>query len=114
MTHIVPIDPLKPHVTIAIAAPERGFSNDVRVIGGGYGGDTDEEIRAYFRQLCGVGPDVTEAAGWRLVDLPYDQGTWTPPEAETTAPHRREDPTFLVEAQAIYDEVLEQDRRPVG
>lgn len=83
------------------------------MIGGGYGGNSDEEIRAYFRKLCGVGPDVTEAAGWRLVDLPYDQGTWTPPTAETTAPHPRED-TLLMEGQAIFDEVLEEDRRPVG
>ncbi len=111
MTHVVHADPLKPDVTIAIAAPDTRWSKGVMVVGGGYGGSTDAEIRAYFEHLCGVAPGITEAGGWRLVTLPYDHGDFVPPVAD--APLSAPDEARRAMFETMLDEVLEEDRRPV-
>jgi hypothetical protein len=116
MPLITPIDPLKPDVTIAIACPSKDWSNGVRVIGGGYGGGTDAEIRAYFEELAGVPQGTTEAGGWRIVDLPYDHGDWIPPVPAPTG-SRPCSPGLevqLSEMGAILDETLAEDHLPVG
>jgi hypothetical protein len=110
----IPIDPLKPHVTIAIAAPEPRFSKGVRVVSGGYGGETNEEIRAHFQEICGAGPGMTEVEGWRIVDLPYDHGEWMPDDAGTTRSDERNEEPFLREAREVFDDVLKEDDLPVG
>jgi hypothetical protein len=115
MPLVTPIDPLKPHVTIAIAYPCEEWSNGVYVMGGGYGGESDDEIRAYFEEASGMPPGTTEANGWRIVDLPYDHGDWIPPvQASTT--DRPTSPALeaqLLEMESIVDGVLAQDRLPV-
>lgn len=114
MSNITSIDPMKPHVTIAIAAPEPRFSKGVRVVGGGYGGDTDDRIREYFRNLCGVGPDVVEAGGWRIVDLPYDHGEWMPDDPEPARPDDGNEEPFLRDSRKIFDGVLKEDGQSIG
>jgi hypothetical protein len=112
---VTPIDPLKPHVTIAIACPAADWSKGVYVMGGGYGGETDAEIRAYFEEMSGSPPGTTEAVGWRIVDLPYDHGEWIPPAPTTTAnrPCRPGLETQLLEMDAILDEVMAEDHLPI-
>lgn len=115
MPLVTAIDPLKPHITIAIAYPCEEWSNGVYVMGGGYGGDSDAEIRAYFEKMSGTPPGTTEANGWRIVDLPYDHVDWIPPVPAST-PGRPTDPALearLLEMEAIVDDVLAQDNLPV-
>lgn len=115
MPLVTPIDPLKPHVTIAIAYPCDEWSNGVYVMGGGYGGETDAEIRTYFEQMSGTPPGTTEANGWRIVDLPYDHGDWIPP-APASASMSPPSPALeaqLLELEAIVDDVLAQDHMPI-
>lgn len=115
MPLVTPLDPFKPEVTIAIAYPTEDWSKGVYVIGGGYGGESDAEIRAYFEEMGNLPPGTTEAEGWRIVDLPYDHGDWIPPKTATPA-NRPASPgleTQLQEMDAIFDEVLEQDHHPI-
>lgn len=115
MPLVTPIDPLKPHVTIAIAYPCDEWSKGVYVMGAGYGGESDAEIRAYFEGMSGMPPGTTEANGWRIVDLPYDHGDWIPPASAST-PDRPASPALeaqLLEMEAIVDGVLAQDHLSV-
>lgn len=115
MSLVTPIDPLKPHITIAIAYPAADWSKGVYVMGGGYGGESDAEIRAYFEAMSGSPPGTTEAGGWRIVDLPYDHGDWIPPAPEPLA-NRPCDPDAekrLRMMDEIFDAVLAEDHLPV-
>jgi len=110
MPNVTPIDPFKPHITIAIARPDPRWSKGVMVIGGGYGGETNEEISSYFTD--GVLPAGTrEHNGWRIVDLPYDHGDWIPPAPEPVAyrPCAPEIEKKLQMMDEVFDEVLAED-----
>ena len=114
MSNIVPIDQFKPHITIAIARPDPRWSKGVMIIGGGYGGDTNEEISAHFIG-DDLAPGTREYNGWRIVDLPYDHGDWIPPAPEPVAyrPCAPEMEKRLLMMDEIFDEVVAQDHEPI-